>query len=368
MPDPPTRSPSPTVSPSPTPSPPPPPPPDLLPQLEEANTERAVLKREKIGRLEEAGNLAEAEENLKELINLKINGPPSLLVQDPEVLELKYELAEVQINQLRFVAAEREAGAVWQFRMSRPGGEDLEDTRASRLQLCNALRGLGPECVKRAENMYREVWNRYPDLLGNRDWKIKNGHELGMVLASQGRFEEAALQHRLVWEARREWRGEDDDETVSSLKERLWMLERCANVIPQKQEVLVEIHRLRGRPSGRLITSDILDCIKKLGLLHYEARKFDLAVPKLREVWEARATFENNREIYNNVLGAGYHLALALSNRQSKCAEALTIIRDVCNCKRAQQGGQLDDAHPYNTARRNITRLSQNRNSCRKAG
>src|SRR2546423_1556448 len=128
-------------------------------ELRDANAEIETLKLEKTERLKEEQNWADAEQIYQEVIKLKRDGQVPRAADDAAILDLRYQLAEMQMKQKKYSDAEATASDVWEKRRHPPGEEDSSATRSSRWQLCRALRGQGIEWKsKKAITMYREIW------------------------------------------------------------------------------------------------------------------------------------------------------------------------------------------------------------------
>ena len=304
-------------------------------ELRDANAEIETLKLEKTERLKEEQNWADAEQIYQEVIKLKRDGQVPRAADDAAILDLRYQLAEMQMKQKKYSDAEATASDVWEKRRHPPGEEDSSATRSSRWQLCRALRGQGIEWKsKKAITMYREIWCYSTD----KHWKMKNGHELGLALAEQGRLREAYVQHEEVWQERKIVLGVGEVDTVSSLQESLSILERQEKldavntqkedpdiIILQKEKILRHIWEARGGPAEGFF--DIPAKGHTLGSLLFDQRRFHDAAHILNDVWLAR---KSGKSGLSEALSTGGLLAQAHESRR-KLEEAEMVYRWICD-------------------------------------
>jgi hypothetical protein len=307
-------------------------------EIRDANAEIEKLKLEKVGRLKEEQKWANAEQTYQEVIKLKRDGQGPGAADDAAILDLRYELAEMQMNQKKYSDAETTARDVWEKRRHPPGEEDSNATRSSRRQLCRALRGQAVEKKsKEATTMYRGIWCYSTD----KDWKMENGHQLGLVLAEQGRLKEAYVQHEEVWQERENVLGASKVDTVLSLQECLLILERQQKpdttstqkehpdiIIRQKEKILRRIWEARGGPAEG--SFDILMSGHNLGSLLFDQRRFDDAAHILNDVWLARKSALSENP--DDALLTGDLLAQAHDSRR-KLEEAERVYRWICDTR-----------------------------------
>jgi tetratricopeptide (TPR) repeat protein len=310
---------------------------DATEMIEKANAEIEKLKLEKVERLKAEGGWADAEQTYRQVIELKHAGRGRGNVDDAVVLELGYQMAEMQMKQKKYSDAEATARDVWERRGHLPGEDDSEATRSSRLQLCQGLRGQGVEKkFKEATTMYRGIWCHSTD----KHWMIKNGHELGLVLAEQGRFKEASVQHEKVWLERKDVLEPGAIDTVLSLHEWLRILEIQEKpettstekedpkvIILQKEKVLRLIWEARGGPAER--SFDIPARGHELGSMLFRQERFYEAAPILNDVWGARKALP---EVSAETLSTGDLLAKA-QNSCGELEEAARVYRWICNAR-----------------------------------
>jgi hypothetical protein len=100
-------------------------------ELRDANAEIEKLKLEKVERLKEKQNWADAEQIYQEVIKLKRDGQGPGAADDTAILDLRYELAEMQMNGKKYSDAEATARDVWEERRHLPGEDDSSATRSS---------------------------------------------------------------------------------------------------------------------------------------------------------------------------------------------------------------------------------------------
>jgi predicted negative regulator of RcsB-dependent stress response len=232
------------------------------------------LSLKEIQRLEAENKLPEAELSYMELIQLKkghLNLRPGLDEDDDiAMLKIRCMLAEVQISQNKFAEAAKTARYVRE-KATKHLGEDFGVARVSLLKECRALRFQGnAETYIEAEKKHRRIW-LYSEEDCDKRWRVRNGVELALVVAEQGRFEEAAIIHSTVVEKMKEIPDMNDEEN-----------------------------------------SVILDSRQYLGKILAQNKQFDSAVSVLNEVWIARKSGLTGKR--NESIAAGELLAMCLNS------------------------------------------------------
>ncbi len=306
-------------------------------ELSNASAEIEKLKLDKAERLKQDQNWGDAERAFQEVISLRKSSQGAAAHDDATIQWVGYEVAEMQMNQGKYAEAEDIARGVWEKRKSRPGEEDSDATRCSMLQLCRALRGQKVETkLREAEILYSVIWSGAID----KRWKIKNGHELALVLAEQKRFRAAYTKHQDVWAERVAEFGARAVETVSSLSECLDILAIQENLDPgsteredpriiiiRKQKLLQQIWDAHEGPAAG--SFPVFARGHELGSMLFHQGHFDEAVPILNDVWEARKALPEAPAV---TLSTGDLLAKALHSC-GRLEQAAIVYRWICDTR-----------------------------------
>ncbi|TAQ91274.1 hypothetical protein B7494_g422 [Chlorociboria aeruginascens] len=167
----------------------------------------------------------DAEEEYLSLIKLRreilgrINPCTDETVDDTQILDYRYELAETQIKQgeEKYPVAEKTAYELYQTKVkffSENGGEDASESRKSFRQWCRTLQLQGNEKKCRVEQMYRDIWYfKRVDRL----WRLENGFKLGFVSEERGEIFDAQSQYRRVWGERNKVVQGDGESQIKEL-------------------------------------------------------------------------------------------------------------------------------------------------------
>ena len=270
------------------------------------------------------------------LTNAPTDAPPS----EP-ILGLRYNYAEMLIEQGKFGEAERVAEEVWQEWKAR---DPLSEAyKRSHRQICAVYCSLGR--YGKAESMHRLVYHEGP----KDEWALENGDEVCKQLAKRGEYDKAQLAQLDVWEERRQShnQGPRHKLTIGSALARISMLESHATMLADQagseEEKDHNLYRKRcceyeidkmlqaiwGAKEVPELVTDILDVGHKLACRLVKQEKYPQAVVILEDVWggKERTLGETNQ----STMSAGRLLAdaLRLQGSVETCQRAEVMYRKI---------------------------------------
>ncbi|MCJ1381479.1 hypothetical protein MMC17_004590 [Xylographa soralifera] len=263
----------------------------------------AKLEKEKLKLLQLEGKQATSPKEAESIIQGLIRQRKEMKDDKNDelaILDLEYHLAQIQMDLGQYQNAETIARSAYDKRKELDvAGTSQVDLQRSRRQFCEALRGQKTKPkLKEAEIMYREVWDQHVLLsipqeelspVELRNWRLENGHNLGIVLSEEEKFRAAEDQHRDVMAERREILGNAHADTAQSAIEVIRSLLNQSNVANLPSKILELVEPIwQSSERARETSTLVLWCGHKLGETSYANAKFDEASEVLRDVWEAR--------------------------------------------------------------------------------
>ena len=178
-----------------------------------------------------------------------------------------------------------------------------------------------------SEGIYHELEGIHSRIYGRRDaagllsqnckWRLYNGHELGLVLAHQGHYDNAEIQLTRVWNDRKREGAPHDDILASALQivELRLKMERQEPKPQNIQKIYKVLTTTFWQQSNDEASDKILSLVYELGSDLYSQRRHEDAGTILQAVWEVSKTVRGATSL--RTVDVAHLLGLALYSQKN---------------------------------------------------
>ena len=288
----------------------------------------------------------------------------SKLSQNPEccpsaaILGLRYEIAEMKIEQKYYEDAEVDARYVYEQRRSEePASENSHDLKQSHRQLSFALRSqLASQKLKEAMMMHRKIWEEEGS---EYHWRMENGDQLCLVYLDQEEYRTAERTQMEVWKERMRREGTRNKATMRSALQMISIWDKQISKVDQglqsaadkrvdkeyfenkMRDFMKDIWDHKETPETNV---EVLSIGHRLGKIHFQRKDYAIARAIYEIVWTGRTT--SLGETHPDTLASGHEFGRSLFYPDGVDADnqrARLVLEQIWKARKSKLGESSSD-------------------------